>query len=60
MAHARFSRPEKSSVAQRILQDDLGLDNLKWIKEVGSSNFLNNYENVYLHKNRFSDSGPSN
>lgn len=66
MAHKKYGRFEKSSVAQHIFDNDHRIDvsNLKLVKAVNNSKFLNIYESIEIFKNKRnidvmnSDDGP--
>jgi hypothetical protein len=64
IAHARYLRPEKSSVAQHILDSDhhINKDNLKLVKAVSSNRELDGFESLFIHKSKGcllnSDKGP--
>ena len=52
IAHFRFNRPEKSAVAQHILETShpIELKNLKLIRTVTNNRELNAYESLYIKK----------
>ena len=64
IAHFRFNRPEKSSVARHILEKGhpMPLDSLKLIKPVENNRELDSYESIYIYKHRNNnmnaDNGP--
>lgn len=65
-AHIKYNQPEKSAVAQHVLDfDHFNInkeENLKLLKNVNHVSKLNAWESLYIHKNRFNlmnnDKGP--
>lgn len=53
IAHFRFNRPEKSSVARHISETGHGIppENLRLVKEVCDYRELDAYESIFIHKN---------
>lgn len=64
MAHLRFGRFERSSVAQHIYENDhiININNVKLIRAITNCKFLDAWESLEIHKNldklMNSDSGP--
>lgn len=64
IAHFRYNRPEKSSVARHIFDTGHGMptDSLRLVKTVHNFRELDSYESIYIHRNRCklmnSDYGP--
>lgn len=52
LAHIKYDRPEKSSVAEHILLNnhDLDLLNVRLVKNVTSKKLLNSYESICINK----------
>lgn len=53
LAHIRYNRPEKSSIASHALEKDhcnVSFDRMKLLKQVTNSRQLDAYESAYIHK----------
>ena len=64
IAHFKYNRPEKSSVARHIFDTSHAMptDSLRLVKTVNNYRELDSYESIYIHRNRCklmnSDYGP--